>query len=145
MGNELGDMKNELLKFDATIIDKAYFLGNKKYGYSFTNENNKIMEMSVFAGAKKNTVSFDEVKLISEGHTIEKEYDDVFMRSFSKMEIEIKGRKVKLYLSTNKKLIDNNYIHPQILIANNPLDDPTLFNKTIRIIKVILKIFTNII
>jgi len=57
--SELGMMKNELTKWGGVIIDKAYFLGIKKYGYVFTNKESKIIDKSVFAGAKRDTITFE--------------------------------------------------------------------------------------
>jgi hypothetical protein len=37
VGNKIGQMKNELIKKNTTKIDKALFLGNKQYGYTFTD------------------------------------------------------------------------------------------------------------
>ena len=57
-GKELGEMKNELGK--GVTIDKAIFLGNKKYGYTVGNK-----DFSTFSGAKKNKITFDEIRSIS--------------------------------------------------------------------------------
>lgn len=48
VGKELGLMKNELIKWNSDTIDKAYFLGNKKYGYTFTNKDNQIIDKSKY-------------------------------------------------------------------------------------------------
>jgi hypothetical protein len=106
IGNELGMMKNELIKDDGVKIDKAYFLGIKKYGYIFTNSEGKTIERSVFAGAERNSISFQDIKLMSEGGTIEKEYKDTFIRSFDKMEICIKDKNIQLIISKDKHIKD---------------------------------------
>jgi len=55
-------MKNELTKDNGIKIDKAYYLGNKKYGYTFTKtDEHKLIKRYVFAGAEKDTISFDEI------------------------------------------------------------------------------------
>ena len=102
-GKELGEMKNELGK--GVTIDKAIFLGNKKYGYTVGNK-----DFSTFSGAKKNKITFDEIRSISLGNEIVKTYDDVFVRTMSTLDITIKERKITLRLSSDKKLKGNYYI-----------------------------------
>lgn len=104
-GKELGQMKNEL--GFGNKIDKAIFLGSKKYGYVTGNT-----EKSVFAGAKRDSIPFDEIKSISLGNKIVKIYDNVFMRDVSQLDIRIRQRKITLKLSTDKKLDNNNNYIP---------------------------------
>lgn len=37
-------MKHKLIKDGGIKVDKAYFFGNKKYGYTFKNNEHKIIE-----------------------------------------------------------------------------------------------------
>lgn len=141
VGDELGMMKNELLKDNGIKIDEAYFLGNKKYGYTYFNKDNNKIEMSVFAGARRDTITFNEIKQISKGNIIEKTYDDVFIRSFNKMEISIKERSIKLKISTDKSILNNNYISPYISNINNQFDTSTRGHKIIRKIKSLINKF----
>jgi hypothetical protein len=46
VGNELGQMKDELIKLDTKIINKAIFLGNKQYAYTFINSKNVNIHLS---------------------------------------------------------------------------------------------------
>lgn len=64
VGESLGQMKDELLLMPGGIIDKAYFLGIKKYGYKIGDQ-----EKSTIAGISKNTISFNEIEQIFHGIT----------------------------------------------------------------------------
>lgn len=55
IGSELGLMKDEL---DGGIIEAGYFLGIKQYGFKYT-DNGQIKEKSVFAGVKRNSLTFE--------------------------------------------------------------------------------------
>jgi len=68
-----------------------------------------------------------------------------FMRNFQKMQIAIKDRKISLSISTNKKLINNNYISPRIITDYNPinLNNDSIVNKTLKIIKLLFKRLLN--
>ena len=57
IGNELGQMKNELISLNTKIIDKAIFIGNKQYGYIYKNNNGEIKTKSVWSGVKKETIT----------------------------------------------------------------------------------------
>jgi len=145
VGKELGLMKNELIQLNTNSIDKTYFLGNKKYGYRFTNKDNQIIDKSIFSGAKRDSLTFEEIEKISKGYTITKTYPNIFMRNFQKMQIAIKDRKISLSISTNKKLINNNYISPRIITDYNQinLNNDSIVNKTLKIIKLLFKRLLN--
>jgi hypothetical protein len=66
IGTELGLMKDEL---DGNIIQEAYFLGIKQYGYKYLN-NNQIIEKSTFAGVPKNSLTFNEIKILFNGNVL---------------------------------------------------------------------------
>ena len=62
IGPELGMMKDEL---KGQIIEEAYFIGPKKYGYYIIdNVSGERKEYSVFSGVPRNSLSFTEVKSI---------------------------------------------------------------------------------
>jgi len=63
VGNDLRQMTDEL---DREFINKAYFLGIKKYGYI---DNNDITH-SVFSGIERNSLNRNEIEQISKGFTI---------------------------------------------------------------------------
>lgn len=133
-GIELGQMKNEL--GSGNKIDKAIFLGSKKYGYKTGS-----LEKSVFAGAQRDSITFEEIKKISLGTEIVKTYENVFTRDVSKLDIQIKERKITLALSTDKIIDNNNYI--PIHINENSYIDSLLKNEVKRfIIKTLRKMIS---
>ena len=69
LGIELGQMKDEL---KGQVINEAYFLGSKKYGYYIIDNLGNKQEYSVFSGVPRNSLSFEEVKSIFEGNVITK-------------------------------------------------------------------------
>lgn len=115
IGNEIGEMKNELESMGAKHIDKAYFLGNKKYGYVYTDKNNVVNTSTVIAGADRNSLTFNEIESLSKGNTIIKQYANTFNRNFNKMEITINHRVLEIGMTTRKTYIIIN-TNPQILI-----------------------------
>ena len=69
VGTEIGLMKDEL---DGKIINEAYFLGIKQYGYYYFDGDNKI-EKSVIAGVPSNSLEFEEIKKLFNESKLEKE------------------------------------------------------------------------
>ena len=124
-GSTLGLMKDEL---SGKVIDKAYFLGIKQYGYIY-KEDNKIIERSTFAGVPKNTISFEEIIKIHNGETVIKYLPARFYKSFKDFTLTVKSNvKVSLYRSNDKLLKDNLYIP---LILNNNVEKSQTFMKLI--------------
>jgi hypothetical protein len=105
VGKELGLMKDEL---DGTIIDEAYFLGIKKYGYTFLDGGVK-KDASVFSGVKRNSLSFDEVTNIANGYSITVNLPDRLYKSLRRLNVEFKASKLTITSSDSKPLIDNLY------------------------------------
>jgi len=106
IGKELGLMKDEL---EGQIIDEAYFFGIKKYGYRI---GDKIF--SVFAGVRRNSLSWNEILDIYNNKTIESTQKNVFFKSINNLNIKIKDRCVRINKSiSNLKAKQNNkYIPP---------------------------------
>ena len=104
VGTELGQMKDEL---DGGWIKKAYFFGVKKYAYI----DNKDKVKTVFSGLTRNSLNWDEVEKLANGMTLTKEIPGQFFKSFSKLEITIKHKKVNVKFDNNKQLIDNKFHH----------------------------------
>ena len=126
LGLELGEMKDEL---KGQIINEAYFLGPKKYGYYIIdNVTNNKQEFSVFSGVPRNSLSFEEVKSIFEGKTIVKTIPNRFYKSFKSLNITIKDTKITIKNTSHKKLINNIYYPP---VMNNSKFDLfiLLYNK----------------
>lgn len=110
IGSGLGLMKNEMSKKGAKYIDEAYILGNKFYGYSYTDNTGVKKYSSVISGAERNSVSWEDLIKISNGETVRSVETTVFRRDFGSLDISIGPRSIDLRMSTNKKLIGNNYI-----------------------------------
>jgi len=106
IGVDLGLMKDEL---NGLVIKQAYFLGIKEYGYTIEYSNKEIKEYSVWAGVKRNTISFSEITEMYEGKTIEKEVKNVFHKSLRKLDISIKDNQVSIKKLEFKKLKNNIY------------------------------------
>ena len=140
--NELGFMKNELYKLKTNKIDVGIFLGNKKYGLLYTNDVNETKFLSVFSGASKGALTFDEMMAMSRGEVVPKEFEDVFYRDFKKMEITIKPRKLDLTMSKSKKLVYNQYKTPHIYNGLNIFDFSHPISKIFNKFKLLIKHFT---
>jgi hypothetical protein len=123
IGNELGQMKNETLdKYGVECIDKACFVGLKKYGLVVTDNKGVKHELSTFSGVPKNELNFDEVIKIHNGQSITRNLKDRFYKSFDNLTIKTQTN-VKLEISNkrDKLLIDNSYI-PIILSCPDVID-----------------------
>nr|YP_010192427.1 hypothetical protein LK379_mgp25 [Amanita sinensis]QZN08164.1 hypothetical protein [Amanita sinensis] len=83
VGKELGQMKDEL---NGGLIQKAYFLGIKKYGYI---DNNNITH-SVFSGVERNSLTFNEIQNIANGLIIIKFSPLRFYKNIQNLNIQIK-------------------------------------------------------
>jgi hypothetical protein len=139
IGKELGLMKDEL---NGKIINKAIFLGIKRYGYYYYDNNNKI-EKSVFAGVERDSLKFSEIEDIFNGSSITKKIDVRFYKSFNDLNITIKSSKITIKKNNEKILVDNNYIPIKICKTNHNLDNRTIYekfkNKMIKLFKCFLK------
>ena len=55
----MDDVKDEM---GGVIIEKAIFLGGKRYGYYYFDSNNRKIERSVYAGVERNSLTFLQIK-----------------------------------------------------------------------------------
>jgi hypothetical protein len=111
IGNDLGEMKDEL---NGKTIKEGLFLGLKKYGYWYLDDNNNKVEKSVFAGVKRDSLSFHEIIELFEGIKIHKIVDNRFYKSFKNLNISIRSANISINKSDRKELIDNIYLPPHI-------------------------------
>jgi hypothetical protein len=114
IGLELGQMKDEL---KGLVINEAYFLGPKKYGYYLIDGK----EFSVFSGVPRNTLTFEEVKAIFNGQIINKNISNRFFKSFNSLNIDIKNTKITIKNTNHKLLVDNFYLPIRIHSGYNNL------------------------
>lgn len=79
------------------------------------NTNERI-EKSVFAGVIRDSLTFNEIKKIFNGKTIEKETSTRFYKSLKNLNITIKNIKISIKKNNTKLLLNNNYIPITIII-----------------------------
>jgi len=87
VGRELGLMKDELT---GNTIKEGYFLGIKKYGYYYIDENGNTITSSVFSGIERNSLTFEDVTNIADGGVITRNVPIRFNRHIKDLNIEIK-------------------------------------------------------
>ena len=107
IGPELGEMKDEL---DGCTISKAYFLGIKQYGYQYQDKHGKLIEKSVWAGVKRNSISFEEIESLFKGNIITRTISNRFFKSLVNLNITIKSANVTIEFKPHKQLVGNKYI-----------------------------------
>ena len=112
IGDELGLMKDEL---DGQIIEEAYFLDIKKYGYWYYDQNGNRIECSVISGIPRNSIPFSDIEKLANGEILTKELPNRFYKSFKDLSINIKSSIVTIK-QTNIKTIINNIYHPLLII-----------------------------
>jgi hypothetical protein len=96
-------MKDEL---DGLTIKEGYFFGIKQYGYWYIDKENKI-EKSVFAGIKRDSLTFNEIKNIFNGNIIIKDIPIKFYKSLEILNIKIKSSTTTILFNTDKILVNN--------------------------------------
>jgi hypothetical protein len=128
IGSELGLMKDEM---NGLIIKEGLFLGIKQYSYWYLDSKEKRIEKSVFAGVKRNSLTFVEVKNLFNGKTLIKETPMRFFRSMIELKIKIKKSKISIKKTSDKILYNNIYLPPIINTKNNNMVT-TILNKLIK-------------
>ncbi len=124
-------MKDEL---DGNIIKEAYFLGIKQYGFWYLKDNIKI-EKSVWAGITRNTLTFQDIKDLHSGITLNRRIKARFFKSIINLDIIIKPIVINIKFLPHKILQNN--IYKNIRIEALKYND--LFTK----IKYLLKKYLN--
>jgi hypothetical protein len=120
IGDELGQMKDEL---NGNVIDKAYFLGIKQYGYCYTDKKtNQVITKSIFAGVKRDSLTFDEIIQIFQGDSLTCDIKTRFYKSFGKLNITIKNDLQQTIKQTSSKsILNGKYISQHIPVK--PLEN----------------------
>nr|YP_007475415.1 DNA polymerase [Microbotryum cf. violaceum BFL-2013]AGE14629.1 DNA polymerase [Microbotryum cf. violaceum BFL-2013] len=112
--SKLGFMRDEL---SGKVVDKAYFLGTKQYCYTYYDDSNKLCTKSVFAGIKRDSLSLDDFKQMSQKKIITiEDKGQTFYRNFIKQTITVSKTPSKFIQMNSKKAlsIDNTFITPTI-------------------------------
>ena len=126
IGEELGLMKDEL---KGNVISKAYFLGIKQYGFKYVDKNsNQTITKSVFAGIKRDSLTFYDIEQLACGNTLSRNVDVRFYKSFKDLNITvINDVKIDIKQNCSKLLFKNRYI-PKHLINTIEFNFDYLFN-----------------
>ena len=95
-------LKDEL---NGNIIEEGYFLGIKQYGFWYKDIKNPDVkiEKSVFAGVKRDSLSFNEVKDIVKGKTLNIDIKTRFYKSIKNLNINIQPAKLTVSFNPDKK------------------------------------------
>ena len=145
IGKGLGQMKDEL---DGLIIKEAYFLGNKKYGYQYidpcqgTGKSGNLITKTVFAGIERDSLTFEEIIKLSQGHSLMKEIPLRFYKSLKNLNISIDSTHVTISRSLDKPLINNKYIPLHLNLIPSDTNSNSFYNYLKRKILTIIKLFT---
>jgi hypothetical protein len=102
IGKELGLMKDEL---NGLVIKEAYFLGIKKYGYQYFDKNNNLITKTVFAGVARDSLNFEEIIKLSQGHNLVLKIPLRFYKSLKNLSITISNTFLTVSRSLDKKII----------------------------------------
>ena len=111
IGPELVKIKDEL---DGGVINQAYFLGIKQYGFWYYNQDSTKTEKSVWAGVTRDSLSFEDIISLKQGNTINRTIDNRFFKSIVNLTITIKSATVTIEFKPHKKLVGNIYL-PNII------------------------------
>jgi hypothetical protein len=87
IGGELGMMKDEL---DGETIREGYFFGIKQYGYSVLDKSRNLKVTTVFAGVKRNSLTWRDILNLSKGESINVNNGLRFYKSLNALNISIK-------------------------------------------------------
>ena len=114
IGSEIGLMKDEL---DGKIINEAYFLGIKQYGFWYYDKEGNRIEKSVWAGVKRNSLSFKDIVSLFNGESITRTISNRFYKSITDLSVIIKDSHVTVEFKPHKEL--NNNIFKPIEVNTN--------------------------
>lgn len=107
LGKDLGLFKDEL---KGSTIEEAIFLGIKQYGYYYLDAYGNRKESSVFAGVKRNSLTFADILKLYRGETLTTDTRIRFYKSISNLNIKIKNIKTNIHSTPSKKLVNNRYL-----------------------------------
>jgi hypothetical protein len=116
IGSELGMMKDEL---EGCVIKEGYFLGIKQYGYRIVDKSWNSKEFSVFAGVKRNTLSFKDIIDLHSGKEVVVTNESRFYKSLTTLSISILPSK-SILRRNNDKILLNNVYHPIHITSTSP-------------------------
>ena len=112
---ELGKFKDEL---GGEVFEEATFLGIKQYGYWY-NENGERKERSIFAGVKRNSLSYEDITKLSQSENVPVQHQSRFFKSLNNLSIKIKTVDIHITKNNPKALINGKYVAPHVELLNN--------------------------
>jgi len=118
IGQDIGQLKDEK---GGVLIDKAYFLGIKQYGYTFKNNVDDLgnqINKSVWEGVTRDTIPFQIIEDIANGATHNIEVEKKILRDFYNLNITIKPINHRVLDNKEKLLVGNSYYPASV---NNPI------------------------
>jgi hypothetical protein len=120
IGGELGMMKDEL---EGLTIKEGYFLGIKQYGYYTIDSSRNKKVTTVFAGVKRDNLSFRDIIDLHSGKEILVTNDSRFYKSLNTLSISILPSKSILKRNNVKNLLNNIYhpVHISTTVSANPV------------------------
>jgi hypothetical protein len=133
IGGELGMMKDEL---EGETISEGYFFGIKQYGYLVIDKSRNYKVTTVFAGVKRNSLTWRDILNLSKGESINVNNGLRFYKSLNALNISIKESRSVLRINNDKNLINNVY-HPVHISSTSPSNPVVFYMK--RMIKLINK------
>ena len=122
-------MKDEL---GGLVIKEAYFLGIKQYGFWYYDKEGNRIEKSVWAGVKRNSLSFKDIVSLFNGESITRTISNRFYKSITDLSVIIKDSHVTVEFKPHKALVDNVYTPIHIYSSNYK---SSLINKFINYIR----------
>lgn len=117
VGDDLGFMKNELIKLNTKIIERALFLGNKKYAFQYLDDKGILNTKTVFSGISKKKLNWEDFEKMSKGEIINVTMPNVFTHNFKELSISLNERILNIRKSDSKLLINNKYFPKNIIMG----------------------------
>jgi hypothetical protein len=126
-------MKDEL---EGDIISEGHFFGVKQYGYLVKDKSRNSKVTTVFAGVKRNSLTWRDILNISKGEILNVATGIRFYKNFDKLNISIRENITRVQINHEKTLLNNVY-HPIHISTTSP-SNPVVFYMS-RMIKLINK------
>ena len=106
------------IHFQFNSVDKDH---NNFYINHFHPFNNNLDDKSVFAGVKRDSLSFKDIEKIYNGEVLTTQVNERLFKSFKNLNLSFEERVLHLKKNNLKPLVDNVYLPPHIengLISN---------------------------
>ena len=111
ISNELGDFKDEM---NGVMIQEGVFLGIKQYGYWYFNKEGVRVVKTVYAGVKRDSLTFEQILELKDNKEITVKNDNRFFKSLNNLNIQIKSTVTNIKQNNDKTLVGNEYLPKNI-------------------------------